>query len=416
MQKIAQKRGLLNKLREMTDIGGIAAEKVFNPEFEKIMNKLRDETDDPVRSIATGEQIGKSNVAVDGISLKDLLASAKSNINRREYMRAIGDLGRFHKKMFDITKILSNFQSNIEQVHEQFLFKDLDDESKNYLKDLRERFTAQKKSSVELYLVKNANILDFLANIGTERGRALSAWEKRYPKQVGKLKKDISFLLSSSERLFSTLNSTLKEMATARATRHPDKYIESSHKITKAYDSYDKVFRDFYEANVKGFLEKQQFVQPPAEVPAQPTPQSAPQSAPQSTPEQSSKVEKSVDPLSFADTVPLISPQSQENIPFDLVNKIDKTDPVPPPNMTSDPITPNVTNIKKMTPEEMRAFEAEHLKDTLTHYKFYNALQKMSTESQYVLASFIRRYASTIKNSDPKTAIKLFQISRSIEA
>src|SRR6266403_1952266 len=101
MQKAAQKRSLLNKLREMTNVGGIASEKVFHPEFQQLMDKLRNETDDPIRAIVSGEQIGEASPPDDGIGLKDLLKSARSNVNRREYMKAVADLGRFHKKMND---------------------------------------------------------------------------------------------------------------------------------------------------------------------------------------------------------------------------------------------------------------------------------------------------------------------------
>src|SRR6185436_11240322 len=189
MQKTAQKRSLLNKLREMTNVSGIAAEKFFNPEFEDVMNRLRDETDDPVRAIVTGQQIGEAEAPGDGLSLKSLLSSAKSNLNRREYMKSVADLGRFHKKMHDVVKILSGFRATLDSVHEKFLFKDLDDESKEHLHDLHNRFAPKAASRNQEYFLKQANILDFFANIGTERGRALSAWEKRYPKQVAQLKK-----------------------------------------------------------------------------------------------------------------------------------------------------------------------------------------------------------------------------------
>jgi len=317
MQKTAQKRSLLNKLREMTNISGIAAEKVFNPEFEQVMNKLRDETDDPVRAIVTGEKIGEADAPSDGLSLKALLSSAKSNSNRREYMRAVADLGRFHKKMYDVVRILSGFKSNLEEVHEKFLFHDLDDESKQHLHDLKQRFTPPKTAATESYFIKSANILDFFANIGTERGRALGAWEKRYPKQVGKLKKDTASLLTASEKLLTVVISTLKELATARATRHPDKYIESSAKIIKAYDSYDKIFKNYYEANVKGFLEKQQLIAPTKveaptelgnkEVVVEKTPAEKILSGPEAISEKS-KPPVSIDPLSVADTIPAPPP------------------------------------------------------------------------------------------------------------
>ena len=444
MQKTAQKRSLLNKLREMTNVSGIAAEKFFNPEFEDVMNRLRNETDDPVRAIVTGEKIGEADAPGDGMSLKSLLSSAKSNVNRREYMRAVSDLGRFHKKMYDVVRILSGFKANLEEVHEKFLFKDLDDESKQHLHDLKSRFSTQ-ANTLQPYFIKQANILDFFANIGTERGRALASWEKRYPKQVGKLKKDTASLLSQSEKLLSTVISVLKEMASARAVRNPDKYIAASTKIIKAYDNYDKGFKTYYADNVKGFLEKQQLISPPkvdtTSKPAELGKQEvdvAPKEAPKDLPKVPSLAPPSgkPSPESVADTIPAGPPSGMSgpsSIPIPLVMKkndtlppsmsptsppsmsptqppsMSPTQPSPPPDMSSSPPSGG-----RMSPEEMRAFEAQHL-GAGAHKKFYETLEKMSGESPAILSMFIKRYAKSVESTHPTTALKLFKVARSIQ-
>ena len=104
MEKTAQKRSLLNKLRENVDIGGIAAEKVpfLNPGFQEVMEKLR-QADDQARSIALGEAVGDNGIMPeDPVSLKDLLKESESALNRREYMKAAAFLSRFHNKVIDI--------------------------------------------------------------------------------------------------------------------------------------------------------------------------------------------------------------------------------------------------------------------------------------------------------------------------
>jgi hypothetical protein len=441
MQKTAQKRSLLNKLREMTNVSGIAAEKLFNPEFEELMNRLRNETDDPVRAIVTGEKIGEADAPDDGTSLKALLASAKSNVNRREYMKSVADLGRFHKKMYDVVRILSGFKGNVDKVHEQFLFKDLDDDSKQHLHDLKSRFSAKSASS-QSYFIKQANILDFFANIGTERGRALGAWEKKYPKQIGKLKKDTASLLGQSEKLLTGVISTLKEMASARSVRNPDKYILASTKIIKAYDAYDKIFKDYYESNVKGFLEKQQLITPPkVEVKApgdlgskevgkpEPSPESLAPTLP-APPRGGPDTEKSPPPehvesnlpiplvtqkntlmsptsLPLPPRVPVISdtepPSGSSTMP---PSAAPDTTPSPPPSMSAGP--------GKMSPDEMRQLEMMHGVAS-RHESFYKSLSKMSKESPILVASYINKYASSIQSSDPTVALKLFQVARSIE-
>lgn len=257
MQKTAQKRSILNKLREMTNVSGIAAEKFFNPEFQRVMESLR-EKDDQIRSLVAGEAIGMGDPGNDSIALKDLLKSSKSNLNRREYMSAIADLGRFHKKLFDVVQEISKLSFDVDQVHHEFLFKDLDDEKKQHLHDLKSRFAHNRR----MEMIKEASVMDFFYNIGTKRGRALAAWEKRYPKQVGKLKKDTAVLQSRSEALLQQVLSALKEMASARSTRNVDAYTKAADKITKSYQGYDKSFRDYYTANVKGFLEKVELISP----------------------------------------------------------------------------------------------------------------------------------------------------------
>lgn len=428
MQKTAQKRSILNKLREMTNVSGIAAEKFFNPEFEELMNKLRDNTDDPVRAIVTGQKIGNSEAPSDGLSLKSLLSSAKSNLNRREYMKAVADFGRFHKKMYDVVQILSNFNSNITGIHEKFLFQDLDDESKKHLHELKTRFTPVKTSSNKSYFLKKANILDFFANIGTERGRALSAWEKRYPKQVGVLKKDSASILSQSERLLNIVISVLKEMASARATRNPDKYMAAASKIIKAYEVYDKSFKTYYDVNIKGFLEKQNLIVGPKT-----------NIVPSKNQDLTSVIEE--EPKTIKNNVPATLPMRSvpETLPMENVPEVAPTSLPDPPKVPviempeddgdterpaaiqSTKVEPATTPIlkedistqkNKMTPEEMRQMEAMH---GIAHNNFYESLRKMSGESPLVLSSFIKKYATSIQKIDPITAIQLLKISNSIK-
>ena len=133
MQKTSQKRSMLNKIREMTNVSGIAAEKYFNPQFEEVMNNLR-EVDANIRSIAAGKPLDNGNPGSDPVALKDLLKSAKSNLNRREFMMSVAELGRFHKKIADIVLELGRLQNKVDEVHHQFLFQDLGDEHKKELK------------------------------------------------------------------------------------------------------------------------------------------------------------------------------------------------------------------------------------------------------------------------------------------
>lgn len=445
MQKTAQKRSLLNKLREMTNVSGIAAEKFFNPEFEDVMNRLRDNTDDPVRAIITGQQIGDAEAPADGMSLKSLLSSAKSNLNRREYMKAISNLGRFHKKMYDVVSILSGFKSTLDSVHEKFLFQDLDDESKEHLHDLHNRFSPKKTSAAaQPYFLKQANILDFFANIGTERGRALGAWEKRYPKQVAALKKSSATILSQSEKLLSAVLSVLKEMASARAVRNPDKYILAASKIIKAYENYDNSFKAYYENHVKpfekvidGFAPKKvdnsdkpvelgdKEIAPDSDVdskdlivPTLPSNNLPKDLSPQSVLSKSPSV---VFPLTqkAPSSVIDLAPEEIETVPPSQTQRVRDTEPSPSPAGDTEPSPPNTEIAPAPTSGPVLSkFKSDEVAEQMwgkAHRNFYESLSKMSGESPAVLSLFIKKYASNIQKSDPATAIQLLNVAKSIK-
>jgi hypothetical protein len=427
MQKIAQRRGFLNKLREKVDISGRATEKYFNPEFKEIMDRLR-AMDDKIRSIASGTKFGEADAPDDPASLKALLKSSNSNANKREYMKAVSDLGRFHKKIIEIVNLISSFKHNVDAAHEKFLFNDLDDESKKHLQSFRDRWTPKAASS-QTYLVKESGILDFFTESdwgkALERRRALSSWEKRYPNKIKELKNDTNAIINESSKMLGILLNTLEHMDKARSTRNPESYILHSNKILDAFKKYDdgeKGFKKYYDKNIRGFLEKQDFFAPTktdvsgekaqelgnqevtptmsmhGENPPEMTVPLAPHPLPATPPPA---------PLPAPGKVPVIppsaAPPSIEEAP---------TDPAPTPDMPQSPAPAS----PKMTPEEMRRFEAQHGFGAVSHYRFYQSLEKMADESPAILSSYIAKYAKSIQASDPITAVHLFQVVKSIRA
>jgi len=410
MQKTAQKRSLLNKLKEMTDVGGIATEKYFNPEFKEIMDQLRN-VDDGARAIAAGEQVGEASAPADAISLKDLLKSVKSNINRREYMKSVADLGRFHRKMFDITHLISLFNSNVDKIHERFLFQDLDEDSKKHLQYFKSKWSSA--NIHQPYFIKEANILDFFTNIATERGRALSSWEKRYPNRIKKLKTDVTTILEASEKNLNILLSVLKDMAKARASRNPDSYIASASKITSNFKNYDDMFKKFYDEHVKGFLEKQEFFAPTKTDTSEKT-------------EDLSKKDIQVETKNTTNNnVPLINPT---NIIKPIIPSLPPIPQFPGRSTsvseTAKNLTVNPNDFSKTIEEGAPQFEEDKFDETATipnskvapaHQKFMNSLVSISEESPILLSAHINRYAKAILPRDPETAIKLFKLVKSIK-
>src|SRR5579859_554049 len=406
MQKTSQKRSILNKLREMTNVSGIAAEKFFNPQFQEVMENLR-KVDDAIRAIAVGETVGDSGPGDDPISLKDLLKSAKTNFNRREYMTAVAELGRFHKKFFDIITHLKNLNVKVNEVHHQFLFQDLGDEHKKNLQELKKRWATAQNNS----FIKEADIMDFFYNIGTKRGRALAFYEKRFPKEIGKLKKDTANIISRSEAMLSNFISSLKEMATARSARNIDNYVKSSDKIEKLYHNYDEQFKRYYNDNIKNFLEKI-MVEEPAPVTESKDPQNIVITPPPSSP-------GSVRPLSETEYAPPSEKNYQVNIPGPPKTPTNiGIIPPPPAPITTPDLEPKLFD----EDEDSENDEGDDKSETLigytrkkSHLHFMKLLNDMSHENPLILANYINKYAKSIQNKDPKIAIELFQIVKSIK-
>lgn len=454
MDKIAQRRGILNKLREMTNISGIAAEKFFNPQFESVMNGLRI-ADSNIRSIVSGKVLEGGDPGADNTSMKQLLQSAKSNLNRREFMRAVAELGRFHKKLNEIKSEIDNMGSVVDSVHHDFLFQDLGDEHKQELESLRNRWAAERAEALRKEAgIRDSAIGDFFHNLTSDRGRALAFYEKRYPKQVGKLKKDTNSLLARSQVLLTQILSLLKEMATARATRNVDSYVRSGEKLKRNFEGYDKNFQTYYNENVKGFLDKIELSAPTKKVPEDGV--GGQEVAPGATA-----------PGGTGATITTEEGGPSTATPFNLINQkppstqvSPRTQIIPPGGPSGGPETPTEypgepygmapsyvpgaippaprmpTNIGPNVPQrdtlpvgEPPEMEERHstmpppppsvaqpraLPPMLSHSQFYASLEALSGESPLILASIIRKYAKSIQSTDPTTAIQLLKIASTI--
>lgn len=432
MEKTAQRRSALQKLHEWSNVSGHAAEKFFSPELKRVMESLR-ASDDQIRANVVGDAIGKAKPVQGAAPLKDLLKKAKSNLARREYMSAVSDLSRFHKQMEAVYAAVLDLDRSVEKVHDEFLFNGLGDEQKKYLSEMKSRF-APKTSASEYELVKAAGIADFLINIGTKRGRALAMWEKRYPKAAEQLKKDTRSLVEESDSLLSATLASLKAMGTARAARAVDDYIAAANVIKKKYEVYDKLFRAVYARSYQKFIDQLGEQKAPAaevpnskelgsqEVAPTPTSQSPATTLPTTTEQKpnpfltapapgqdpfKSPTEQTLSKLDqmaqerdlAAPAAPASGPQGIKPLPYQGpgTSAPSETDPFAP-QINAKPLPPGVP-----------------IPDVKTHKKFYESLEKMSNESPLILASYIKKYAASIKSSDPKTSAKLLNIAKRIK-
>lgn len=408
MQKTAQKRSLLNQLREKANIPGAMIEGFFKPELDRIMNDLRMK-DDNIRTILTGQKIGKADVNfTPGASIKELVKSARKNFNRREYMAGIADLGQFHKRMFEVKKYIKELELSVARIHHNFLFQHLTPKQKEHIEGLEGHMSAIPEATANLQVenfIKRAGLVDFLHNIVDKRGRALAIWEKKYPNVAKDLREGGNRLIDAADSILADTLSLLREMATYRATRSVDNYLESAKKIVKGFDRFDagdRGFRSFYEKTVKPYLitqkqiEKEQAGSTPEQAPAPtanvPDPGAmGAQNVTAPAGETAPVTERSGPPVMEEDNepIPLVKPPA--NVPTQLgptPNQLAPAAPAPNPQLP----LPGIA-----------------------HSKFMESLESMSNEDPRILASYISKYAASIQDCDPETAVKLFEVARKIK-
>lgn len=263
MNKIAQRRKWYNKLREEMGTPAEAVTRMFSPEFSRLMDRLR-EVDDEAREHA--------------VDLKDILKTAKSNFNRREYMTAITFLGRFHEKTESIKKEFLKLIEETDLIHNEFLFKDLDPEHKKYLSEtMSDRYkskpkapTAPAKGKADDGLSKEADVKDWWHNLTSDRGKALKNWEKRFPKRAKEIKRQTEKMLNRSEMFMNFTLSTFKTLTGMRSTRSLEEYLKTAQNFIQKYDAYDAAFAEYFNTNVRSFVESQKKFDASKEQPQEP--------------------------------------------------------------------------------------------------------------------------------------------------
>jgi hypothetical protein len=410
MDKFAQRRSILNKLREKVNIPGATLENFFKPELDRIMKDLR-LTDDNIRTILMGQKVGDADVQFSpGRSAKELLKSAHSNFNRREYIKGVADLGEFHKRLHDCALFTDKLKMSVDKIHHNFLFQNLEDKDKSQIKNLRDYMS--KKSQLEATLIKRAgsfsDVFDFFHNIKTQRGRALAAWEKKYPKVVADLRDGGNRVLQLADNALAGTLQLLKGMATARAIRSVDEYMGLASQLKNEYvkfDAGDKGFSGYYNKVILPYLQKQEEIEQDSQT-------STPVSAPEvniSTPTKDPTSNEIKSPL----TLEMPDLKSEEIKPITSN---------PSSNKVKSPLTlemPTTSEAWFNTPEEIKPSKpvetvGPETGEVIRHAKFYASLKKLGGESPYILKSYITKYAKSIEHFDLATAIKLLNIVKNI--
>jgi hypothetical protein len=439
MDKSAQQRGLLNKLHEAVSPSG-AMEKAFKPQFEEIMKSLVVK-DDTMRSILLGKKVGKQVMPkseLDGVSVKDLLGKAKSYINQREYISAVASLTRFHKKMQGVSDVVDALDFDLSKIHHQFLFGKKMPEKK-YMEHLSD-FEKRTASYEFEWMIKEAGLVDSLKNLFTQRGRALRSWEKKYEDKVAPIRDGTKAQLEQAQALLSSVLEQMKTMASLRASRRVDAYVEAAKVVKSAFQAYDVSFRKFYDTVIRPEVKRQRDME--------------------NEKQEDGSVVKPMDP-GDGKSIDLATEQGQppftldlgdgavkkpftppSNVPFDLVQRpgtqtlqqlqekygpeqaIDERYSVPTPPTSAPAIetTPSLSNPPSTIPPPNKqvGIDPDEVAAQLfgpkksSYEAFVDSLEVFAYEDPSLLAAHIAKYARSIQQEQPEAAVKLFKIVKSL--
>jgi hypothetical protein len=432
MDKLAQSkrqtgRGFFNKVREVANKPTGFLEGIFKPELDRVMTALND-LDDRIRSEITGTKIGRAEEPAIKMSGKDLLKESRKAFNRREYITGVSDLAMFHKKIQNMVNEIDKFFVDVNKIHHKFLFQGVNEDK---IKQLREHMEPKAASLIADQLLKEAGLIDDIVNIVSKRGRGLAAYEKTYPKETKDLR-DIGLnVLSQADTLLETVIASLKEMATARATRSPDDYMNAGHKIKSAFAKFDKSFKMYYQEavlpwmKIKDDVEKQIAQQkqqstnvsnigktelgvdmpgPPPTTPGGGSPVAQPVPVPNATP---TPVANPNDQAPDTQRTPFVPPTDPKTNPF-LTPADSQHDPFAKAEQSKIRIAP-------IEPPKVRASPVNPPKVRVAHANFYKSLESMSNEDPRILCAYIAKYARSIQGDDPETAIKLFSVVKQLK-
>jgi hypothetical protein len=254
MDKFAQDRGILNKLREEINLSGKALEKI-NPEFEDVMIRLR-ATDARIRGYAE--------------DLKSSVRSAMSLFRRRDYLAAAKNIAAVHERCRYIAADLNKFSKSVNMTHYKFLLDQFDDDQKQELFgydpskeiSLDDNSSANDMPAVIAALQKSAGvsdwyhkisdpIADLAHNLTSERGKAMRAFEKRFSVGFMKsLKFNTERMIQTTIKFLSYLIAKFKRLATGVATRNVGFYKKNADDFITEFTKFDTLFKDYHTKNI----------------------------------------------------------------------------------------------------------------------------------------------------------------------
>ena len=401
MDKLAQDRGLANRLREKANVSGRILESL-NPEFASMMERLR-ATDEKVRSHAD--------------QIKNVVRAAKSHANRRDYLSSATNISTFHERCRFISAELQKFIASVDMKHYKFLLDQFDDEQKEQLfgYDPNKEINVDDSEANEVddkivtaALKKQAglsdwwfnNVTDPLAdlahNVTTERGAAMRALEKRFSISFLKdLKANTQIMVVRTQKFLQFLLAIFKKLAVALAKRNVDRYVESAKLFIKKFsetNGYHDRFVKYYETSIVPLKQQQEKL-----MEAQRAAEEA-------------KSKQMEDAAHQKREQPKLDQGTQDK----LHNQFVATTNTPAPATTSynPSSTPALQNLREqLGNEEHEKTEEENLPIDLKKSKvaFISNIEKIANAKSLMLE--ILAYSEELEDADPISSLKLIAIA-----
>ena len=443
MYTTAQKRTFRSKLREKLDPFG-----KFNSEVRRAMEDIK-KLDKKVRELVLGK------TRADG-SFKSILKNIKSNLNRREYLVAVAGLSDFYYYFKEIHELIEEFNKGVYKAHEQFLYQDVGDKHREKilrLKSLIEGDSDNKKADDQT--VKEAGLGDFIHNVFSPKGRALAAYEKRYPGKASKLKEDLLQLLNSSQEVYEFMVDRLNLMDSAIGASKVGDYATYAQELSDSFVKYSQKFSEGIKANksIISDLEKYEKklnpispVSPAATEVNTNIPDLEPSTLSQSPSARSTAFPIKQDPTSSGGSVEFFQRDQLKSTEPPVTKEAPTVPSLPTPVKTEAPkVETSKVEVPKIEAPKVEAPKVELPEDTekniipqnkkveigsvippekpfvtpvnklpvkkvKTHDKFYNNLKILQGQDKAVIANYIKRYASEISETDLDTSKRLFNI------
>jgi hypothetical protein len=251
IEKDAQERGMINKLREKMNFSGKILESL-NPEFYDMMERLRT-ADTKVREQAK--------------DTKQIIRAINSRVRQRDYLSAATEMTTFHNQCRYIVAELARFEKSVNLKHYQFLLDQFDESDKEKLFGYNPN--AEVQLDVDDDMVSTAGIKDMwhsirdpledtVRNFTKQKNRAMKALEQRF--SVGFLKeltgKSVK-MAAESTSFASFLLSELKKLANALATRNIKDYMKVCGDIAQRFAPYHTQFVAYYEKCIEPLKQHQ---------------------------------------------------------------------------------------------------------------------------------------------------------------